>query len=164
MRYDPAKITIDAARTVEPVIMMSRMFDAPIEKVWACFTTPEHVEKWFGGEGFSNKVLEMDVRAGGLWKQVMRVPSGMEFPLEYVYVEVNRPTRLVWQNVDHGKRKGPPPTNQTAVTLEAQGNRTKWSMVATFSSIADRDIARNMGHAETVAEGCEKFNDLVKTL
>lgn len=163
MKYDPDKVSIDAAG-IEPVILMSRMFDAPIEKVWACFTTPEHVEHWFGGAGFSNKVQQMDVRVGGLWKMTMRVPSGVEFPLEFVYVEVKKPTRLVWQNVDFGKGVNPHPTNRTAVSLEAQGARTKWSMVATFESVAGRDLACNMGHAETVAQGCEKFNELVKTL
>lgn len=158
------EITIDAASVDEAVIIMTRMFDAPREKVWECFTRPEHVVKWYGGRGFGNEVLEMDVRPGGLWRHVMHTPNGGEFRMDFVYVEVVKPSRLVWQHVDHGKRVGPPPTCRQAITLEDHGDRTRWTLVSTFSSMADRDFASKMGFAETITQGSDKFNDLVKTL
>lgn len=157
-------ITIDADKVDEAVIIMTRMFDAPIEKVWDCFTKPEHVGIWFGGKGFQNRVLEMDVRPGGHWRHVMIPPSGQEFHLDYVYIEVKKPTRLVWQPSDHGTSAGPTPSNRTDVTLEAVGDKTRWRMVATFTSMEGRDLAKSMGYTRTLSEGCEKFNDLVRTL
>ena len=159
-----SNITIDTSAVDSATIIMSRMFDAPIEKVWECFTKPEHVRHWFGGKGFSNPVCEMDVRVGGIWRHVMRTPDGSEFPLEYVYLEVKKPTRLVWQPTNHGKSSDGPPTNRTEVTLEDHGDRTKWRMVATFASMEGREMAIRMGYTHTLSQGCEKFNDLVKTL
>jgi uncharacterized protein YndB with AHSA1/START domain len=39
-----------------------------------------NVSKWWGGPGFTNPVCEMDVRPGGLWRQVMRFPEA-EIPI-----------------------------------------------------------------------------------
>lgn len=157
-------ISIDTSRVDEAVIIMSRLFDAPIDTVWECFTKPEHVKVWFGGAGFSNKVLEMDVRPGGHWRHVMIPPGGQEFHLDYVYMEVKKPTRLVWQSADFGSRKDGPPANRTDITLEDQGARTKWTMTATFQSMADRDLAVKMGYTSTLSQGCEKLNDEVKRM
>ena len=87
-QHDPTTMTVDAADTTEPIIRMTRMFDAPRALVWRVFTDPKHVARWYGGHGIENPVCEMDVRAGGLWRHVMRFPDGTEFPLELVFVEV----------------------------------------------------------------------------
>jgi uncharacterized protein YndB with AHSA1/START domain len=158
------RMTIEDPKSGEATIIMSRMFDAPIEKVWECFTRPEHVKVWFGGKGFANPVCEMDVRPGGSWKHVMRTPNGQEYAIHSIYTEVKKPTRLVWQDADYGKRAEGPPARITEVTLEDHGEQTRWRMIARFASIADRDLTRSMGFTDTLSQGCEKFNDLVKTL
>jgi uncharacterized protein YndB with AHSA1/START domain len=38
----------------EPIVVISRMLDAPRVLAWEAFTIPEHVAKWFGGEGFTS--------------------------------------------------------------------------------------------------------------
>ena len=164
MTTTASRMTIEDPKSGEATIIMTRMFDAPIEKVWECFTRPEHVKVWFGGQGVSNPLCEMDVRTGGSWKHVMRTPNGQEYTINSVYVEVKKPTRLVWKDADYGTRKVGPPARITDVTLEPHGEKTKWRMVATFASIADRDATRQMGFTETLSQGCEKFNELVKTL
>lgn len=40
----------------------------------------------------------------------MRFADGRELALQFVFIEVDRPKRLVWQHTDHGKRKEGPPT------------------------------------------------------
>ncbi len=130
----------------EPTIVMTRVYDAPRALVWQAMTEPKHVRQWWGGAGFSNPVCEMDVRPGGAWKHVMRFPDGGELSLDFVFVEVEKPTRLVWQNADHGKRTHGPPTSVMTVTLDdLGGTRTRWTLVARFASIAERDAARKLG-------------------
>jgi uncharacterized protein YndB with AHSA1/START domain len=141
--------TLDV-RADDAVIMMTRMFEAPREMVWTCMTQPEHLARWWGAPGFTNPVCEMDVRPGGLWRHVMRAPDGSEFAFDYIYLEVVKPERLVWQNVDHGKRTDGPPTSLVTVTLDDHGERTRWRMVARFNSIADRDRAVKMGFGQMV--------------
>src|SRR5438128_2387109 len=116
---------VDADSAREPIIVMTRMFDAPRDVVWRALTSPEHVTRWYGGQGFTNEVKEMDVRPGGLWRLVMRAPDGTTYDIDNVYLEVVRPERLVWRNSPEGK---PVPLGQLAVvqtvTLEDAGTRT----------------------------------------
>ncbi len=156
--------TIEPTSPTEAVIIMSRTFDAPREKVWAALTTPEHVVRWFGGEGFENPVCEMDVRPGGRWHHVMRLPDGMEITIDYVYIEVTPPEKLVWQHVDYGLASEGPPRSNNTVTLEDRGEVTGWRMVARFTSLADRDAATHMGFGEILRQGCERVAAVIATL
>jgi uncharacterized protein YndB with AHSA1/START domain len=158
-------LTVDALSPDEPVIIMSRIFDAPRERVWEAFTKPEHVAQWYGGHGFSNPVCEMDVRPGGHWHHVMRAPDGTEFETHFIFVDVVKPERLSWQDIDHGKRpRGGHPTCLITVTLADLGTKTGWRMVARFSSIAQRDLAQQTGFAHMLAEGTERFNEVAKSI
>lgn len=134
--------------TDEPSIVMTRVYDAPRDLVWKVSTEAEHVRQWWGGPGFTNPVCEMDVRPGGLWNHVMRFPDGKELRMTFVFLEVDEPKRLVWRHTDHGKRgkhnEGPPACQMT-VTLEDMGGKTRWSLVARFDSLAERDAAVGMG-------------------
>jgi uncharacterized protein YndB with AHSA1/START domain len=158
-------VTVDALSPHEPVIIMSRVFDASREKVWEAFTKPEHVARWYGGHGFTNPVCEMDVRPGGHWHHVMRTPDGTEFETHFVFVDVMKPEKLSWRDIDHGKRPpGGHPTCLVTVTLEDLGAKTKWRMVARFNSIAERDVAQLTGFAHVLAEGTERFNEVAKSI
>ena len=86
----------------EPTIIMTRIYDAPRDLVWAVSTEPRHIRKWWGGPGVTNPVCEIDLRPGGRWVHAMRFPDGHELRLEFEFVEVEPPLRLVWRQ--HGDR------------------------------------------------------------
>jgi uncharacterized protein YndB with AHSA1/START domain len=52
-------------------ITLERTFAAPIEDVWELWTTKAGMESWWGPEGFSVEVLELDLRPGGALRYVM---------------------------------------------------------------------------------------------
>jgi uncharacterized protein YndB with AHSA1/START domain len=157
--------TLDAASAADAVIVLTRLYDAPRELVWEAITDPRHVAQWYGGEGFSSPVCEMDVRPGGQWRHVMRAPNGMEFPVNSVFVEVEPPERLVWTSGDpEAAAAAGKPLNVTTVTLEARGAQTHWVMEARFGSLADRDMAVRMGFGNLVSQGAERMAALLKTL
>jgi hypothetical protein len=144
---------------------MRRTFRAPREVVWTALTDPRHVAKWYGGHGFASPACEMDVRPGGLWRHTMRTPDGTEIPMVFVYVEVVRPEKLVWKNVEHGK--APPPGRLNVVntvTLADAGAETNWQLVATFDSIADRNLAIEKGFARIITQGSEKLEGVARAL
>ena len=129
----------------DATIQMSRVYDAPRARVWEAMTQPRHIKQWWGGPGFENPVCEIDLRPGGRWHHVMRFPNGDELTMDFVFVEVDPPGRLVWQNADHGTRQGGPPTCRIAVTLEDLGAQTRWRMVAEFLTPELRDAALASG-------------------
>jgi uncharacterized protein YndB with AHSA1/START domain len=149
----------------EPTIVMSRIYDAPRSLVWQVITEPRHVRQWWGGPGVSNPVCEMDVRPGGRWEHVMRFPDGRELHMSFIFLEVEKPVRLVWQSADHGQQKaGGPPSSTIAVTLEDLGSRTAWKMVATFRSMAERDAAISIGFRTPIENSSDRLVEYLKTL
>jgi uncharacterized protein YndB with AHSA1/START domain len=52
-----------------------RVYPVPVEDVWAAWTVPELIRKWWGPEGFTCPVARMDVRAGGVSLLAMQAPQ-----------------------------------------------------------------------------------------
>ena len=83
----------------EKFVHIVREFDAPIETIWNMWTDPRLFQKWYGPNGMTVPVAEMDVVVGGTRKVCMK----MEMPNKTMtmwftgeYREVNAPTRLVY--------------------------------------------------------------------
>jgi uncharacterized protein YndB with AHSA1/START domain len=148
----------------DAVIVISSILDAPRDIVWTAFTTPEHVKNWYGGHGYSNPVCEMDVRPGGRWRHVMRLPDGMEIPLEFVFVEVVKPEKLSWRDVDYGKPDVAKPTSLNTMTFEDLGKRTRSTFVARFSSLSARTMAISWGFTSVMAEGDQRMRAVLEKL
>lgn len=81
-------------RTAEFVI--SRVFEAPRELVFKCFTDPERMQHWWGPRGSKIIAATMDLRVGGTYHGAMRDPSGRVMWAKFVYREVVPPERLAW--------------------------------------------------------------------
>jgi uncharacterized protein YndB with AHSA1/START domain len=148
----------------EPVIIMSRIFDAPRALVWATFTDCRHQVHWWGGHGWTLPVCEIDLKPGGFWRQVMRTPEGNEYPLHSVFIEVAEPERLVWTDAVKSTHPNAPPSPLQTVTFEDLGNKTKWRLVASFASEQARAMAMQMGYAAMIETGNDRFNAYLVTL
>lgn len=92
-------------------ITIERTYKATIEDVWELWTTREGLESWWGPEGFSVKVHELDLRPGRELRYAMTAtaPEQVEFlkkagmPLtteaRVTYSEVAPPQRLVYTHL-----------------------------------------------------------------
>jgi uncharacterized protein YndB with AHSA1/START domain len=47
-------------------LVVTRLFDAPIEQVWKAWSDPEYVRRWWGPEGFTSPLATIDFREGGI--------------------------------------------------------------------------------------------------
>jgi uncharacterized protein YndB with AHSA1/START domain len=56
-------------------VVVTRVFDAPIEQVWKAWGDPEYVKQWWGPIGFTCTVANMDFREGGTSLVCMRAPK-----------------------------------------------------------------------------------------
>jgi uncharacterized protein YndB with AHSA1/START domain len=83
----------------EPGITITRIFDAPLERVWQEWTEPERFADWFGGveAEVPLSTVAMDVRPGGSWRATMFAgPTRHEIHWKGEYQEVVEPERLVF--------------------------------------------------------------------
>lgn len=56
-------------------LVLTRVFDAPIELVWNAWADPEQVKRWWGPTGFTCPVAKIDFREGGTSLVCMRAPK-----------------------------------------------------------------------------------------
>lgn len=74
------------------------------EEVFAAFTDPEVLARWWGPEGFEVPHLEIEPRAGGRYRIEMLPPEGDSFFLSGEFRQVHPPERLAftfaWEQPD----------------------------------------------------------------
>jgi uncharacterized protein YndB with AHSA1/START domain len=84
--------------SAEPGLTITRVFDAPRDRVWREWTEPAAFADWFGGAGAEVPIatVSMDVREGGRWRATMFAgPGPSEIRWTGHYREVIEPERLV---------------------------------------------------------------------
>jgi uncharacterized protein YndB with AHSA1/START domain len=113
----------------EERFVISRSFDAPLERMFAMWTQPEHVAQWMGPAGFDTHFLRADIRAGGTTLFRMSGP-GLTMFARAQYEELRRPDRIVYtqqfcdehENISrHPLAPVWPETMRTTVELAAEG-------------------------------------------
>jgi uncharacterized protein YndB with AHSA1/START domain len=80
--------------TAAPLVI-SRIFPAPRERVFAAWSTAAHMQRWFSPEHCSVPAAEVDFRPGGVCAICMRLPDGQEHWARGHFLEVVAPERLV---------------------------------------------------------------------
>src|SRR6476661_8633868 len=99
-------------------IVLVRVFDAPRDAVFAAWTDADAFCQWFGPDGFTCVVSEMDVRPGGRARLAMTSPDGTVFTGRFDYLEVVPDERLV---LDHGSDADDDPDRfRMTVTFDEQ--------------------------------------------
>jgi len=78
-------------------ITITRVFDAPRERVWRAWTEPAEIARWWGKRGWSTppESVTLDVRPGGTFRlNSINDEDGREMPLDTTFREVVEPERL----------------------------------------------------------------------
>lgn len=138
----------------ERTVTITRVFDAPRERVFAAWTRAEHLAHWFGPKGFAVHSCETDPRRGGLFRLCMRAPDGRDYWVRGTFRELVPPERVVilCTAEDH---KGVPRLEEVIdVTLAERGGKTELRLLATASG-ASREAAAMLegmpkGWAQTI--------------
>jgi uncharacterized protein YndB with AHSA1/START domain len=136
----------DATGPADRGISATRVLEAPRELVFKMWTDPRHVAQWWGPNGFTSTIHEMDVRPGGVWRFVMHAPDGVDYKNKIVYNEIAKPDRLVYSHVSG-------PRFDVTATFAGQGDKTTLTVRMLFESAAQRDNAvRTFGAIEGLSQ------------
>ncbi len=131
-------------------LVLTRVLNAPREKVFRAWTEPELMKQWFAPRPWTTPKVEVDVRPGGASLVVMRSPEGEEFPSRGVYLEVVKNERLVFTDAYvTAWRPSEKPFFTGVITFEDAGaGRTKYTARALHWTAADREAHEKMGFHE----------------
>ena len=144
-----------ANSTADREIVVNRVIDAPRELVFEAFTQQKHIEKWWAPREATTH--EMDVNPGGVWRYSQPVRGGAEQTFKIEFIEITRPTRLVY---DYGTdaANAPDPV-RTTVTFDEQDGKTNVTLQLMFVSAAERKQAVKYGAIVGAMQALESLAD-----
>jgi uncharacterized protein YndB with AHSA1/START domain len=143
-------------------IRMTRLFNAPRERVFEAMTRPEHVREWWGrlGDGYSVPVCEIDLRVGGRWRFVNRHPRG-EAAFHGEYREIAPPGRVVFTEIFE---EFPDSVSVVTADLTEEDGKTRLTATVRYASVEVRDMVLGTGMAKGAGISYDRLEDLVATL
>jgi uncharacterized protein YndB with AHSA1/START domain len=137
--------------TANPILKITRMFDASPEAVFDSWLVREQWQAWIGPEGCQCEVPLLEPKVGGRYRIQMHMSDGREIPVEGVFKIVDRPNALAftwgWAPGGHAdtlvtlafRAKG----EQTEITLTHEGLLTpdncenhRWGWNSTLNKLA----------------------------
>ena len=109
-------------RTSERELVVTRTIDGPAHIVFDAWTKPELMKRWWVPKSVPIPLVsvEMDVRAGGTYRFVFQVDPTTTMAFFGRYLEVSRPSRLVWTN-----EEGEGDAVVSTVTFDEDQGRTR---------------------------------------
>jgi uncharacterized protein YndB with AHSA1/START domain len=111
----------------------SREIPATVEQVFAAFSHPERLSRWWGPAGFTNTFSVCEFKNGGRWSLIMHGPDGRNYPNESVFAEIKSPGKIVVQHVSEPKYR-----LTIVLASSAVGTVVSWSQAFERSEVASR--------------------------
>jgi len=151
-------VTGKDSETADREIVTTRVFDAPRALVFEAWTNPAHLKHWWGPNGFTTTIQQMEVKPGGRWSFVMHGPDGTDYKNEAVFEEVVKPARLVYEHVTG-------PGFRATVLFEEEKGKTKLTLRMVFKTKAERDsTVERFGAVEGAKQTLERLNQYLPNL
>lgn len=146
-------------------LVLTRLLDAPRDKVWRCWTEPELLKQWFAPRPWTTASAVLDVRPGGVSAITMRNPDGEEFPSRGVYLEVVPDEKLVFTDAfTDGWTPAKNPFFTAVLSFEDEGGKTRYTARALHWKVEDRDAHEKMGFHEGWNQCADQLEQVARTL
>ena len=127
-------------------LMLTRLINAPREKVYRAWTDPELLKQWFAPLPYTTPVADLDVRPGGANFIVMRGPDGKDMPNRGVYLEVVPNERLAFTDAYvNAWEPSEKPFMTVILTFEDQDGKTRYTARVRHWTVTDREAHEKMG-------------------
>jgi uncharacterized protein YndB with AHSA1/START domain len=122
----------------KPMIITTRLIAAPRELVWKVLTTPEHLNHFWGPDGFTNTFKTFDLRVGKEARFTMHGPDGKDWPNRFVFLTIDPPRLLRWDH-DNGGEGEFDHKFTGELELTDEGGKTRVELRVVEASMAARD-------------------------
>jgi uncharacterized protein YndB with AHSA1/START domain len=127
-------------------LSLTRIINAPPEKVYRAWTEPELLKQWFAPRPWTTPHAELNVQPGGGNLIVMKGPGGQEFPNKGIYLEVVKNERLVFTDAyTESWEPSLKPFMTVILTFEKHEGKTKYTARVRHWSVGDRETHEKMG-------------------
>jgi uncharacterized protein YndB with AHSA1/START domain len=157
--------TGESSATADRELVLTRVIDAPRDKLYRAWTDAELLKRWFAPLPYTTPVAELDVRPGGANLIVMRGPDGNDMPNRGVYLEVLENERLVFTDAyTKAWEPSPKPFMTVILTFEDEAGKTRYTARVRHWTAADRETHEKMGFHEGWGRCTDQLAALVAKL
>ena len=153
----PTDFTVDKEKLE---VRMSRILNAPRERVWQAHIDPHQIEQWWGPRRYTTEVEKLDARVGGEWKFINIGSDGQRHVFYGEFLEMQRPERITWTFI-----YAPSPDAVVTATLtleEPARGQTKLSAVSKYPSVQALEGMVQGGMEEGARETWDRLGELVE--
>jgi len=135
-------------------LVVTRLFNAPVESVWKCWSDPNLIMRWWGPDLFTSPSCKVDFREGGTSVVCMRSPQGQDFYSIWKYVKIVPLQHLEFtQNMSDESghlldpaKLGLPPEfprdTRTVIVFKAKGGKTEMTMTEYNMPAPDTEMGK----------------------
>ena len=141
-------------------LVFERIFDAPRELVWSAFMAAERIPRWWGPNGTTTTVIEMDVRVGGAWRYVSHAADREDVAFFGEYLAIDPPSSFIWTFMFDVEGMGPMGGPETH-TFEDLGGRTRIRTVSNMGSSEAIDGALATGMVKGAIETWDRLEAML---
>ena len=145
---------------------LTRLLDAPADKLFRCWTTPELLRQWFAPLPYTTPIAEVELRVGGRSNIVMRSPDGQDIPCPGSYLEIVPGRKLVFTDAftgDWNPGEGAP-FMVAVVTFEPEGGKTRYTATVRHWTEADREKHQQMGFHQGWGQCADQLEALAQRI
>lgn len=149
--------------TTDTELVLTRVFDAPRELVFAAYSSCEHLRNWWGPRSWPIVECTIDFRVGGVWHYCLRGPNeGDESWGRSVFREIVEPERIAYtdafSDAEGNVSEGMPET-EGSVDLEDVDGRTRLTLRAKYPSKGDLEKVLNMGMEAGITDTLDRLDE-----
>lgn len=151
----------------ERSILVSRVFDAPIEKVWQAYTDSEILDHWWGPSPWRAETKSMSFKEGGYWLYAMVGPEN-----EKHWSRMNYLTIIPHKSIDiedafsdeNGNVDENMPVGRGKITFAQVDGGVKVDFKSIYPSEADLEKLVEMGFEQGISICYDQLDQRLKEL
>ena len=149
----------------EHELVLTRLIDAPAEKLFRCWAEPALITQWFAPLPYTTPSAEVDLRVGGASLIVMRSPDGQNMPCPGTYLEIVPNRKLVFTDAYTGDwQPSGKPFMTVILTFEAEDGQTRYTARVRHWSAEDKQAHEAMGFHAGWGQCTDQLAALAKTI
>jgi len=149
----------------EKSILVSRVFNAPIEKVWQAFTDNELLDQWWGPSPWRAETKTINFAVGGYWLYAMVSPDNQKQWGRMNYLAIDQYKSFEIEDAfcdENGKLNNELPVSKGQIAFAKTVNGTGVEFKTTYPTKADLEKIVEMGFEQGITICLDQLESLLK--
>lgn len=150
----------------EKTVRVTRQFAAGLDRVWAAWTSPELLEKWWAPKPYKAITKSMDFREGGRWLYYMASPDGDQHWCKLDYEKIDPMHEYAGLDAfcdEEGNTNTDFPRSHWTNSFTENDGTTTVMVVIRYKEVADMEKIMSLGFKEGFSMAMDNLDEWLQT-